>query len=121
MRGQAGLLDVDERLKRLSCLDDQLLAFTAAVEFDVFQPELTRALAYSDGSQDGRPPLPCRAAIGQRASARPGRARQFVRGVASERDEVRHLVCIDAISLPGLFGPDAREFATRRRVEDRRH
>ena len=57
MRGQAGLFDVDERLKRLSELGDQLLAFTAAVDFEMFRPELTRALAYSDGSQGGRPPF----------------------------------------------------------------
>ena len=57
MLGQAGLFDVDERLKRLSDLGDQLLAFTAAVDFEVFRSELTRALAYSDGSQGGRPPF----------------------------------------------------------------
>ena len=57
MLGQAGLFDVDERLKRLSDLGDPLLAFTAAVDFEVFRPELTRALAYSDGSQGGRPPF----------------------------------------------------------------
>ena len=57
MFGQAGLFDVDERLKRLSDLGDPLLAFTAAVDFEVFRPELTRALAYSDGSQGGRPPF----------------------------------------------------------------
>ena len=45
MLGQAGLFDVDERLKRLSDLGDPLLAFTAAVDFEVFRPELTRALA----------------------------------------------------------------------------
>ena len=49
--------DVDERLKRLSDLGDQLLAFAAAVDFEIFRPELTRALAYSDGSQGGRPPF----------------------------------------------------------------
>ena len=38
MRGQAGLFDVDERLKRLSDLGDQLLAFTAAVDFEMFRP-----------------------------------------------------------------------------------
>ena len=57
MRGQAGFFDVDERLKRLSDLGDQLLAFAAAVDFEIFRPELTRALAYSDGSQGGRPPF----------------------------------------------------------------
>jgi IS5 family transposase len=44
-------------LKRLSDLGDQLLAFAAAVDFEVFRAELTRALAYSDGSQGGRPPF----------------------------------------------------------------
>ena len=57
MRGAPGLFDVDERLKRLSDLGDQLLAFTTAVDFEIFRPELTRALAYSDGSQGGRPPF----------------------------------------------------------------
>ena len=57
MRGQSGFFDVDERLKRLSDLGDQLLAFAAAVDFEMFRAELTRALAYSDGSQGGRPPF----------------------------------------------------------------
>jgi hypothetical protein len=50
----------------------------------------------------------------------PGRARQFVGRVTAERDKVRHLLWIDAISLPDLFGPYAREFATPRRVQDTR-
>ena len=50
----------------------------------------------------------------------PGSARQFVRGITSERDKVRHLVWIDAISLPDLFGADAREFAAPRGIEDHR-
>ena len=57
MRGESGFFDVDERLKRLSDLGDQLLAFAAAVDFEMFRAELTRALAYSDGSQGGRPPF----------------------------------------------------------------
>ena len=57
MRGQSGFFDVDERLKRLSDLGDQLLAFAAAVDFEMFRAELTRALAYSDGSKGGRPPF----------------------------------------------------------------
>jgi len=57
MRGQAGFFDVDERLKRLSDLGDQLLTFAAAVDFEIFRPELTRALAYSEGLQGGRPPF----------------------------------------------------------------
>ena len=57
MRGQPGLFDVEDRLKRLSDLGDQLLAFAAAVDFKMFRPALTRALAYSDGAQGGRPPF----------------------------------------------------------------
>ena len=57
MRCQPGFFDVDERLRRLSGLGDQLLAFAAAVDFEMFRPELMRALAYSDGSQGGRPPF----------------------------------------------------------------
>lgn len=57
MRNQAGLFDVDERLKRLTDLGDQLLTFASAVDFEIFRPELTRALAYSDGAKGGRPPF----------------------------------------------------------------
>ena len=52
-----GFFDVDERLKRLSDLGDQLEAFTAAVDFEEFRPELEKALAYSDGAKGGRPPF----------------------------------------------------------------
>jgi hypothetical protein len=51
------LFDVDDRLKRLSDLGDQLEAFATAVDFEVFRPELEAALAYSDGSRGGRPPF----------------------------------------------------------------
>jgi len=57
MRGQPGLFDIDERLKRLSDLGDQLLAFAGVVEFEIFRPELLRALGYSEGAQGGRPPF----------------------------------------------------------------
>jgi IS5 family transposase len=57
MRGQRGLFDVDDRLKRLSDLGDQLEAFRAAVDFEIFRPDLETALAYSDGAQGGRPPF----------------------------------------------------------------
>ena len=36
MRGQRGLFDVDDRLKRLSDLGDQLEAFRTTVEFEIF-------------------------------------------------------------------------------------
>lgn len=57
MRGQPGFFDIDERLKRLSDLGDQLEAFGRAVDFEVFRADLTKALSYSDGSQGGRPPF----------------------------------------------------------------
>jgi IS5 family transposase len=57
MRGQAGFFDIDERLKRLSDLGDQLEAFAGAVDFEVFRADLVKALSYSDGSQGGRPPF----------------------------------------------------------------
>ncbi len=57
MWGQSGFFDVDERLKRLSDLGDQLEAFGAAVDFEIFRAELMGALAYSDGAQGGRPPF----------------------------------------------------------------
>lgn len=57
MRGQPGFFDIDERLKRLSDLGDQLEAFGRAVDFEIFRVDLVKALAYSDGSQGGRPPF----------------------------------------------------------------
>ncbi|MPQ74737.1 IS5/IS1182 family transposase, partial [Acetobacter senegalensis] len=50
---QSGFFDVEERLARLSGLGDQLEAFSLTVEFEVFRPELNKALAYSDGSKGG--------------------------------------------------------------------
>src|ERR1700745_4139577 len=57
MGGQPGFFDVDDRLKRLSDLGDQLEAFRVAVDFETFRPELNAALSYSDGSQGGQPPF----------------------------------------------------------------
>src|SRR5438105_14459447 len=57
MRDQPGFFDVDDRLKRLSDLGDQLEAFRVAVDFETFRPELNAALVYSNGSQGGRPPF----------------------------------------------------------------
>ncbi|GBQ52294.1 transposase [Acidomonas methanolica] len=54
---QAGFFDVDERLARLSGVGDQLEAFSWTVDFEVFRPDLDRALAYADGSKGGRPPF----------------------------------------------------------------
>jgi hypothetical protein len=57
VRDQPGFFDVDDRLKRLSDLGDQLEGFRAAVDFEMFRPDLDAALAYSDGAQGGRPPF----------------------------------------------------------------
>ncbi|OUJ08236.1 transposase, partial [Gluconobacter sp. DsW_058] len=52
---QLGFFDVEERLARLIGLGDQLEAFSRTVDFEVFRPDLEKALAYSDGSKGGRP------------------------------------------------------------------
>src|SRR3984893_12644905 len=57
MRDQPGWFLIDDRLKRLSDLGDQLEAFRVAVDFGTFRPELNAALVYSNGSQGGRPPF----------------------------------------------------------------
>jgi hypothetical protein len=57
MARQPGLFDIDERLRRLSDIGDQLEAFAAVVDFEMFRPELVTALNYSDGTKGGRPPF----------------------------------------------------------------
>ncbi len=50
-----GLFDMDEGLRRLSDIGDQLEAFAAVTNFEVFRPELDATLAY--GAKSGRPPF----------------------------------------------------------------
>src|SRR5215831_18531475 len=57
MRGQPGFFDIDDRLKRLSDLGDQLETFRSAVDFELFRPELNAALGYTDRTEGGRPPF----------------------------------------------------------------
>ncbi len=57
MARQPGFFDIDERLKRLSDLGDQLEAYAAAVDFEIFRSDLEKALNYSDGAKGGRPPF----------------------------------------------------------------
>jgi transposase len=57
MWGQAGFFDIDDRLRRVSDLGDQLEAFRVVLDFEIFRPELDAALAYSDGARGGRPPF----------------------------------------------------------------
>ena len=54
---QVGFFDVDDRLKRLSVLGDQLEAYGATVDFEIFRSDLEVALAYGDGAKGGRPPF----------------------------------------------------------------
>jgi IS5 family transposase len=56
MAGQPGFFDVDERLRRLSDLGDQLEAYGWVGDFESFRPELETVLSYSDGAKGGRPP-----------------------------------------------------------------
>ena len=50
--GQPGFFNIDDRLKRLSDLGDQLETFRSAVDFELFRPELNAALSYRpDGRQ----------------------------------------------------------------------
>jgi hypothetical protein len=51
--GSAWFFDVDDRLRRLSDLGDQLAAYAATVDFEMFRPGLEAALNYGDGSMGG--------------------------------------------------------------------
>src|SRR3954447_2414416 len=55
MQGQAGFFDVDERLKELTAKGDHLERLTTIVDFELFRPDLARAVPRSDGSKGGRP------------------------------------------------------------------
>ena len=57
MRGQPVFFDIDDRLRRLSDLGDQLESFQSAVDFELFRPELNAALSYTDRTEGGRPPF----------------------------------------------------------------
>jgi transposase, IS5 family len=57
MAGQPGFFDVDERLKELSAKGDALERLSAVVAFDLFRPDLERAVVRSDRSRGGRPPF----------------------------------------------------------------
>ena len=55
MGQQPGLFDVDERLRELSAKGDALERIAGLVDFEMFRPELERAVPRSDGSKGGRP------------------------------------------------------------------
>ncbi len=56
MAKQPGFFDADERLKALSAAGDPLERLRAAVDFEVFRPDLQAALDRADRSRGGRPP-----------------------------------------------------------------
>ena len=56
MATQPGFFDVEERLQRLSDIGDQLEAYAAVVDFEIFRADLEAALGYADGAKGGRPP-----------------------------------------------------------------
>ena len=55
MRSQPGFFDFDERLKELSAKGDVLERLNGIVDFELFRPDLTRAVPRLDGSKGGRP------------------------------------------------------------------
>ncbi len=55
MVGQGGFFDIDERLRELSAKGDDLERLNAIVDFEVFRPDLARAVPRSDGCRGGRP------------------------------------------------------------------
>lgn len=57
MAGQPGLFDLDERYAALSRTGDPLERLAAVVDFEVFRADLDTALARSDRSKGGRPPM----------------------------------------------------------------
>jgi hypothetical protein len=57
MVAQPGFFDLEERLARLSAKGDELERLSAVVDFELFRPELERAVPRSDRSKGGRPPF----------------------------------------------------------------
>jgi transposase, IS5 family len=55
MGRQPEFFDVDERLRELSAKGDALERITAVVGFEMFRPELERAVPRSDSTKGGRP------------------------------------------------------------------
>jgi IS5 family transposase len=53
----AGFFDVEERLAGLSKKGDDLERLAAVVDFELFRPELERAVPRADRSRGGRPPF----------------------------------------------------------------
>ena len=57
MVAQPGFFDLEDRLARLSAKGDELERLSAVVDFELFRPELERAVPRSDRAKGGRPPF----------------------------------------------------------------
>ena len=57
MAGQPGFFDLAERFSGLSRKGDELERLAAVVNFELFRPELERAVPRADRSKGGRPPF----------------------------------------------------------------
>lgn len=53
---QQDFFGIDNQLKRLSDLGDQLETLLSVADFEIFRPELVMVLKRGDGSKGGRPP-----------------------------------------------------------------
>jgi IS5 family transposase len=61
MGAAVGFFDVDDRLRRLSDVGDQLEAYGGVVDFETFRPELEKALLpiRADRAVADRPTMRC--------------------------------------------------------------
>jgi IS5 family transposase len=57
MAGQGGFFDLEERLAGLSRKGDDLERLNSVIDFELFRPELERAVPRADRSKGGRPPF----------------------------------------------------------------
>ena len=57
MVAQPGFFDLEDRLARLSAKGDELERLSAVVDFELFRPELERAVPRADRAKGGRPPF----------------------------------------------------------------
>lgn len=57
MSGQRGFWDVEDRLRALSRRGDPLERLQATVDFEMFRPELSRAMCLGARPKGGRPPF----------------------------------------------------------------
>ena len=57
MGSQPGFFDLEQRLAGLSAKGDGLERLSAVIDFELFRPELERAVPRADRSQGGRPPF----------------------------------------------------------------